>query len=134
VPARGDDPIRLIDRPAVVVDVLDDLVEEDHVEAVVVEGELFGRGHAQVRQPFAGASDLVRVDVDTVHVIAELTELRHVHAETAADVQDAFGAQLDVLSDERESAVLTATPDVTGMPEANRFRCRGSCHSVEILP
>ena len=66
--------IGLLNRRAVVVDVLDDLVQQDDVEARV-------RGRATLRPArladwaaIAGATDLVGVDVDAVDVVAELSE------------------------------------------------------------
>jgi hypothetical protein len=72
-------------------------------------------------------TDLVGVDIDAVHVIAELAKLRDVHTEAAADVENAFGTQLDKLSNERQASVLAATPNVTGMAKSNRLGCRRSC-------
>ena len=45
--------------------------------------------------------------------------------ETAADVEDALGAQLDILLHEGQAAILATSPDVTGMAEPNRLGCRG---------
>src|SRR2546430_16165515 len=62
-----------------------------------------------------------------MHIVTELPKLRDVHAQSAADIQDALGAQLDILSNEGQPTILAAPPDVTGMAKSNRLGCRGSC-------
>jgi len=59
--------------------------------------------------------DLVGIDVDTVNVIAELSETRNVHPQPAANIEDAFGPQLDKLSNQGDAAVLPSSPHITGM-------------------
>jgi hypothetical protein len=114
--------------------VLDDFVEQNDIEALVVEGQFLSRRDVQIGQPFAGLRDLVGIDVHAKNVIAELTEARNVHSHTAANIENALGTQLDILADQSESTVLTSPPDVTGMAKPNRFGCGGSCHVLDVLP
>src|SRR4051794_12677857 len=108
VTAASQAPVRLADRQAVVVDVLDDLVEEDDVELSIGVGEMLARRNLDVREPLAGLGHLVWIDIDTVHLIAEATELVDVHAEAAADVEDLATFEGDVLADLIEPPVLAA--------------------------
>ena len=48
VSARCDDAVSLADRASVVVDMFDDFVEQDDVEAIVGEGQLLSRGDTQI--------------------------------------------------------------------------------------
>jgi len=49
VPTGRQDAIRLLDGASIVVDVFDDLVQQDDVEAAVIERQLFGGRGAQIR-------------------------------------------------------------------------------------
>ena len=117
--ARREDAQRLGDRRAVVVDVLDHLVEHDDVEGAVAERQVLSDGQHEARRRLRALAKAFGVDVDAGDVVAELAELAHVDAEPAADIEDARAFERCVVPDEIQAAVLTEPPDEAWIPEGD---------------
>jgi len=118
--ARLRDANGLRDRLAVVVDVLDHLVREDHVEVIVGKGERLAGCQVDVRQLQARLRDPVGLDVDAVHVVGVLAEAPHIRADAAADVEDTRTLERHEATHHLEAAVLAEAPAVTGTSALDR--------------
>ena len=105
--ARLGDTHHLGRRGAIVIDVLDDLVGEDHVEVIVGVGQCLTHREHDVGQALAGLGDAIRFDLDTVNVVAVVAEAAHVRADATADVEDAGILQRDVAPHHLEASILT---------------------------
>src|SRR5262249_46386155 len=120
--ARPEDAQAFRDRPGVVADVLDDLVEHDHVEGRVGIWQVLRGSNLQVGQGARGLGDALLVDVDPEGVRGEAAKLLDVGAQAAPDVQDPAELQGSELADEGEAPVLAEAPDVARMPERDPLR------------
>ena len=78
-PADLCHPVGFAHGLAVVVHVLQDFVEQDHVEKAVGEGQFLGGGGLDVGQLLAGLGHLLWVHVHPVDLVAEAAESLNVH-------------------------------------------------------
>jgi len=91
---------------------LDDLVREHHVEAVLVERQLLGGRDDHEQAATLRLRSRGRVDFHPNDIRRELAELLGVHADTAARVEDAGALQLCPPAHQRQPPLLPRAPDV----------------------
>lgn len=100
---------------AIVPNVLDHFMEEDHVEGFVDERQLLRRGHRDGGQVLGGLLDPGLLDIHPVNAVRKAAELPHPDANAAANVQNRGALQIHITAEQRQSALLAPAPDVAGM-------------------
>ena len=110
LPARLQAADGFLNRPTIVIHVLDDLVEHDDVKGLVLEGQRLSRRLADVGQRPRRLSDFLGIDVHTMDIVAEASKLFDVHSDTAAYIKDPSTLERHVLSDQAEPTILAAPP------------------------
>lgn len=110
---------RLRDGGAIVLHVLDHLVQEGHVKRIGHKRKLLRERLGEARQ--MGLLQSFKLDVHSKRKRAVLRELVDIRADAAADVQHTLLIERSVLVDEAESSILSKAPDIAGMAERDGF-------------
>jgi len=110
-------PHSLGDCPTIIHHMLYHFMEEGHIEAAILEGQILGRRQGDVGESLLSLTHLIEVNIDPIDIGTEAPELLDVHAEPAADIQDALVVQGDVLAYLVEATVLAPPPHVAGMAQ-----------------
>ena len=127
-------PECLMQRLPIISQVLDDLVQEDYVDGVVVEGELLGGAGEEREAAFSAGAYPLPVDVYAVHARAKLGESLNVGSDAAANVEYSAPLEPDVALDCREASFLAVAPNVTGMTSPDPAIAQVSFRKLMVLP
>jgi len=109
----------------VIIDVFQYLVGEDYIKRVIAKGQHLGRRMLDVGQVPPGFGYFVLVDIYAMDIAAEAQELSDIHAQAAADIEDALVFQRRIPADQRQTSVLAFAPYIAWVPQSD---CLGVFH------
>src|SRR5262245_15690238 len=114
----------LCHRRPVVRNVLDNLVENDHVERSVAKWQMFAGSQKEATRCLGALAETLSIDIDTERRARDFLELSNVDTQPAADVEDTSTLKRRMALDEIEAAVLSEPPDEAWISERD-FRPLG---------
>lgn len=111
VPAGLKDPYCFLNRLSVVINMLQNFVQEDHIEHII-KREFLRRGNEGLGGYFLGFLNPLGINVNPVKVIGESFESLEVGADPAANIKNLASLKGDVVSDHLKPALLPESPDI----------------------
>jgi len=111
----------VFDRPPVVGDMFDHLVEDQHVEGAVPERQALGGRGQQPGHALRALDQAFDFHVDPVHMRTERPEPADVRPDPGPDVEDPGVFELHVAPDQLEAALLAGAPHVARLAAQRGF-------------